>query len=88
MLCAFFLVITRRLEFKFRRFGTHCLFHLHRQVDAYEYGTECSETSAFKLQTPGNYPKESIQKNFDNKNGTMYTTPGYLVATTTYAFIN
>ena len=23
--------------------------------------TECSETSAFKLQTPGNYPKESIQ---------------------------
>ena len=27
----------------------------------YEDGTECSETSAFKLQTPGNYPKESIQ---------------------------
>ena len=24
--------------------------------------TECSETSAYKLQTPGNYPKESIQK--------------------------
>jgi hypothetical protein len=23
--------------------------------------TECSETSAFKLQTPGDYPKESIQ---------------------------
>jgi accessory gene regulator protein AgrB len=23
--------------------------------------TECSETSAFKLQTPGNYPKESVQ---------------------------
>jgi hypothetical protein len=23
--------------------------------------TECSETSAYKLQTPGNYPKESIQ---------------------------
>jgi len=23
--------------------------------------TECSETSAFKLQTPDNYPKESIQ---------------------------
>ena len=23
--------------------------------------TECSETSAFKLQTPGNYPKESIK---------------------------
>ena len=31
------------------------------EVPAYEGGTECSETSAYKLQTPGNYPKESIQ---------------------------
>ena len=23
--------------------------------------TECSETSAYKIQTPGNYPKENIQ---------------------------
>jgi len=23
--------------------------------------TECSETSAYELQTPGNHPKESIQ---------------------------
>ena len=23
--------------------------------------TECSETSVYKIQTPGNYPKESIQ---------------------------
>jgi hypothetical protein len=23
---------------------------------------ECSETSAFKLQTPGNHPEESIQQ--------------------------
>jgi len=23
--------------------------------------TECSETSAYKLQTPGNHPKQSIQ---------------------------
>jgi len=23
--------------------------------------TQCSETSAYKLQTPGNHPKESIQ---------------------------
>ena len=23
--------------------------------------TECSETSAYKIQTPGNYPKESIK---------------------------
>jgi len=25
--------------------------------------TECSETSAYKIQTPGNYPKENIQQN-------------------------
>jgi hypothetical protein len=24
--------------------------------------TECSETSAYKIQTPGNYPEESIQR--------------------------
>jgi hypothetical protein len=29
---AFFWVILRRLKFICRRFGTLCLFHLHRQV--------------------------------------------------------
>jgi len=24
--------------------------------------TECSETSAYKIQTPGNYPEESIKQ--------------------------
>jgi len=24
---------------------------------------ECSETSAYKIQTPGNYPEENIQRN-------------------------
>jgi len=24
-------------------------------------GTECSETSAYKIHTPGNYPEESLQ---------------------------
>jgi hypothetical protein len=28
---------------------------------AYEDGTECSETSVYKIQTPGNYPEENIQ---------------------------
>jgi len=28
---------------------------------AYEDGTECSETSAHKIQMPGNHPKERIQ---------------------------
>jgi hypothetical protein len=30
-------------------------------VLAYEDGTECSETSAYKIQKPGNYPEENIQ---------------------------
>jgi hypothetical protein len=58
MLYVSFRVIPRRLNFIYRRFGTLCLFHLL----AYEDGTECSETSANKIQTPGNYPKESIQQ--------------------------
>jgi hypothetical protein len=39
------------------------LFHFHSQVGvepAYEDGTECSETSAYKIQTPGNYPEENM----------------------------
>ena len=32
ILYAFFWVIPRRLNFIFRRFGTLCLFQLHRQV--------------------------------------------------------
>jgi len=41
------------------------LFHLHRQEgissyqDFYEDGTECSETLAYKIQMPGNYPEEA-----------------------------
>jgi len=34
-------------------------FYAH--LPAYEDGTERSETSAYKLQAPGNYPEESIQ---------------------------
>ena len=30
-------------------------------LHAYEDGTECSETSAYKIQTPGNYSEERIQ---------------------------
>jgi len=26
--------------------------------------TECSETSAYKIQTPGNYPEENVQLKF------------------------
>jgi hypothetical protein len=27
---------------------------------------ECSETSAYKIQTPGNHPEENIQQIFDH----------------------
>jgi hypothetical protein len=30
-------------------------------LPAYEDGTECSEMSAYKIQTSGNYPRENIQ---------------------------
>jgi len=30
-------------------------------LSAYEDGTNCSETSAYKIQALGNYPEESIQ---------------------------
>ena len=32
------------------------------QLPAYEDGTECSETPAYKIQTPGYYPEESIKQ--------------------------
>ena len=104
----FYWVTPWRLNFVCRRFGTICLFHLHRRVCikngwrwwmlGYLYWkrvwlenfraktfslinnptsstpvilhtyppmkmeqTDCSETSAYKIQTPGNYPGESIQ---------------------------
>ena len=69
-LYAFFWAIPRRLKFICRRFGTLCIYHLPRQVGvctiythlpAYEGGTECSETSVYKLQTPGYCPEESIE---------------------------
>jgi len=28
--------------------------------------TECSETSAYKIQTPGNYPEENIQHDLNS----------------------
>jgi len=30
--------------------------------------TECSETLAYKIQTPENYPEESIQQSTDSPN--------------------
>jgi len=65
ILYAFFRVIPRHLNFICRRFRTICLFHLHRQVGTYlpmkMEQIYCSKTSVYKIQTPENYPEESIQ---------------------------
>ena len=53
LLYVLFWVISWHLNFICRRFGTLCLFHLHRQVGV--------EMSAYKIQTPGNYPEENTQ---------------------------
>jgi hypothetical protein len=64
-LYVFFWVIPRRLNFISRRFGTLYLFHLRRQEGEFlpmkMEQIECSETSAYKIQTPGNHPEENIQ---------------------------
>jgi hypothetical protein len=69
MLYSFFWVIPQRLNFICRRFWT--LFYLHKPCKQEDYlltppmnmgQTECSETSAYKIQKPGNHPKERIQE--------------------------
>jgi len=45
------------LNFICQRFGT--MFHLHRRIGMKM--EQCSETSAYKIQTPGNYPEEITQ---------------------------
>ena len=64
-LYAFFWVILRSLNFVCRRFGILCSIFIGRwfftQPPAPEDGTECSETSAHNIHTPGNNPEESIQ---------------------------
>jgi hypothetical protein len=35
---------------------------LHTYLPMKMEETECSETLAYKIQTPGNYPEESIQQ--------------------------
>ena len=69
MLCSFFRAIPRRKNFMCGHFGTPCSFfiggvnknNILLVNTTYEDGIECSETSAHKIQTPGNHPTESIQ---------------------------
>jgi hypothetical protein len=45
---------------------------------------ECSETSAYKIQTPGNYPEETIQQ---REEYFFYSSLGVtLIATKQYTF--
>jgi len=39
----------------------HTYRHTHIRTPMKMEQTECSKTSAYKIQTPGNYPEESIQ---------------------------
>jgi hypothetical protein len=55
----FFWVIPRRQKFLCRIFGTLCSIFIGRYGINMEQ-TQCFETSAYKIQTPGNYPEESI----------------------------
>jgi len=68
LLYAFFWVIPRRLNFICRRFGTLCLFHLHRRISMKMEEKECSETPAYKIQTPRNCPEENIQHSEHGEN--------------------
>jgi hypothetical protein len=61
-LYSFLWVIPRRLNIMCRRFGT--LFHLHTSSFSpalWRWNRQCSETSAHKIQTAGNHPKEEIR---------------------------
>jgi len=60
MFYSFFLEIPRRLNCMYRRFGTHCSIFIGAD-NTNEEQTVCSETMAYKIQTPGNHPKDNIQ---------------------------
>ena len=77
LLYVFFWVILRRLNFV-------CL-----HLPACEDGTECSETSAYEIQTPGNYPKEktyNIQNTAKVWNQEYFTRYFCLILTKTWIF--
>ena len=70
MLYVFFWVITRLLEFLFRRLGTLCLFHLRRQVDVstHIYLPMKMEQSVPKRRHINSRRQATTQKKADNKN--------------------
>jgi hypothetical protein len=59
LLYVFFWVIPRHLNFICRHFRTLCSIFIGRPMKMEQ--TECFETSAYKIQTPGTYSEENIQ---------------------------
>jgi hypothetical protein len=52
-----------------RRFETQCsIFIGSLKQEEHEVGTECSKTSARKIQSPGDHPKERIQNSDHGEN--------------------
>jgi len=67
MLYSYLWTIPWRLNFMYRRFGTLCSIFIgsvsiHPAYTIYEDETECSETSAHKIQLPWNRPRVRIQR--------------------------
>ena len=61
-LCCILLGDSPASEFYIPTFG-NTLFNLHRwcTLDPARWNRQCSQTSAYKIQMPGNHPKEIIQ---------------------------
>ena len=72
LLYAFFWVVPRLLNFICRRFGTLCSIFIGRYLPMKMEQTVCSETSAYKIQTLGNYPEDSIQQYLYNHHSHMF----------------
>jgi hypothetical protein len=53
---------------------------MHTVYTAYEDGTECSETYAYKIQSPENQPKERIQITHCSENDTFQNIYLFMVA--------
>jgi len=54
-------MIPRHMNFMCQRFGTLCPIFIGRVNQTYKDGTESSETTAHKIQTPGIHPKEMLK---------------------------
>jgi hypothetical protein len=62
-----------------QRFSNLVIFHTYMPMKMEQ--TECSEISAYKIQTPGNYPEESVQhsEHGESLKSRIYITVLYLL---------